>query len=409
MVKRNENLAKLKGGYLFPEINRRKQAFLEKNPDAKIISLGVGDTTEPLSKTITEALSSFANGLGTKTGYSGYGFEQGHFEIREKIAQKIYGGLVSPDVVFISDGAKCDIGRMQTLFGKDVTIAVQDPSYPAYIDTSVIMGQTHEFDDILNQYKGITYLACNPENNFFPDLTTANTTDLIYFCSPNNPTGVAATKNELSKLVAFAKKNRSIIVFDAAYALYIQDPALPKSIYEIHGAKEVAIEIGSFSKIAGFTGVRLGWCVIPEELKFDDGTSVKNDWNRLISTFFNGASNIAIAGGMGALSDEGIQEMHATMGYYLENARLIRETLLSLDIQTYGKDSPYIWAQFPRQNSWEVFEHLLENAHIICTPGSGFGPAGEGFIRFSAYGHRENITEACSRLHKLYSKVNINS
>jgi LL-diaminopimelate aminotransferase len=403
MVKRNENLAKLKGGYLFPEINRRKKAFLDKNPNVKIISLGVGDTTEPISKTVTEALQTFAKGLGTKDGYSGYGFEQGSLGIREKIADKIYNHRIKPDEIFISDGAKCDIGRIQTLFGKDTTMAVQDPSYPAYVDTSVIIGQTKEYDNDLNQYRGITYLKCTPENNFFPELSKELKTDLIYFCSPNNPTGAIATKSQLVELVSFAKANHSIIVYDAAYALYIKDTNLPKSIYEIPGAKEVAIEISSFSKIAGFTGVRLGWSVIPEELIFDDGSSVKNDWNRLISTFFNGASNIAVAGGMAALTDTGIKEMHETINYYLENASIIRNTLKELNIEIYGQDSPYIWAKFPGQNSWDVFEHLLENAHIICTPGSGFGPGGEGFIRFSAYGHRENIQEACKRLMSIYA------
>lgn len=398
MVKRNENLAKLKSGYLFPEINRRKKAFLEKNPGVNIISLGIGDTTEPISPFITNSLTQFAKGLGTPSGYSGYGDEQGSIAFREKIADKIYNFAVTPDEIFISDGAKCDIGRLQTLFGSSATVAVQDPSYPAYVDTSVITGKTDGYDETFKQYKGITYLKCTPDNNFFPDLENTNKTDLIYFCSPNNPTGAVASKEQLEKLVLFAKKNGSIIIFDAAYSLYIRDHNLPRSIYEIPGAKDVAIEINSFSKIAGFTGVRLGWSVIPESLKYEDGTSVRNDWNRLISTFFNGASNLAVAGGMAALTDIGMQEMNEMMDYYLENARIIRNTLKELDLQTYGQDTPYIWTKFEGQNSWDVFEYLLENAHIVCTPGSGFGPGGEGFVRFSAYGHRDNVLEACNRL-----------
>lgn len=403
MVKRNENLAKLNAGYLFPEIYKRKLAFLKKNPDAKIISLGIGDTTEPLSKHITNELVRFSQNLGTVAGYSGYGAEQGLQTLRQKIADRFYHSHISSDEIFISDGAKCDIGRLQTLFGKDVTMSVQDPSYPAYVDTGVIIGQTGNYNSDLNQYEKISYLKCTPENDFFPDLANAVRTDLIYFCSPNNPTGAVATKDQLKELVAFAKKNRSIIIFDAAYALYIRDQNLPKSIYEIEGAKDVAIEIGSFSKIAGFTGVRTGWTVIPKELKYDDGHLVKNDWNRLISTFFNGASNIAMHGAFGALSDEGMDEMRHMMDYYLENARLVRETLQELHITIYGNETPYTWAEFPGQNSWDVFEYLLEKAHILTTPGIGFGPAGNGFIRFSAYGHRENILEACYRLKELYS------
>lgn len=402
MVKRNINLAKLNAGYLFPEIHKRKIAFLKENPNAKVISLGIGDTTEALSPHITDGLVKFSKGLGTNKGYSGYGQEQGSLELREKISRKIYQEQIKPDEIFISDGAKCDIGRMQTLFGSSATIAVQDPSYPAYVDTSVITGQTGSFDSTTSQYKGISYLTCIPENHFFPDLKEAKRTDLIYFCSPNNPTGATATKEQLKNLISFAKANHSIIIFDAAYSFYIKDSNLPKSIYEIEGAKEVAIEISSFSKIAGFTGVRLGWSVIPEELKYDDGTSIKNDWNRLISTFFNGASNIAMNGGIAALSDEGMQEMTQMIDYYLENAHLIRKTLNEVGIVTYGQNSPYVWAKFPNQNSWDVFTHLLEKLHLVSTPGSGFGPAGNEFIRFSAYGHRDTIIEACARLRNNY-------
>lgn len=398
MVKRNPNLAKLNAGYLFPEIHRRRTLFLEKNPSIKLISLGIGDTTEPISSHIADGLMQFSKNLATPTGYSGYGAEQGNQDLRKKIVTHFYPSTITSDEIFISDGAKCDIGRLQTLFGSFCNMSVQDPSYPAYVDTSVITGKTGHYNQEFCQYEGIEYLKCTPENNFFPD--SLKKTDLIYFCSPNNPTGAVATKKQLKCLVDFAKENNSIIIFDAAYAPYIQDKDLPKSIYEIEGASQVAIELGSFSKIAGFTGIRLGWCVIPEDLVYEDGTQVKNDWNRLICTFFNGASNIAMHGGLAALSEIGLLEMRNMMDFYLENARIIKETLISLGIEAHGGKIPYIWAKFPGKKSWDVFEYLLQKAHIVCTPGSGFGPSGESFIRFSAYGKRENILEACERLKK---------
>ncbi|MCL4147699.1 UNVERIFIED_CONTAM: hypothetical protein GTU68_061549 [Idotea baltica] len=254
MVARNKNIAKLQAGYLFPEINRRKNELLEKDPSAKIISLGIGNTTEPLTPHITESLKKAALSLGTKEGYSGYGDESGSIELRKKIAEKIYNNKVSYEEVLVSDGSKCDIGRLQLLFGADVSVAVQDPAYPVYVDGGVMLGQTVE------------YMPCYPENNFFPDLNNTKKTDLIYFCSPNNPTGAVSTKEQLKSLIEFAKKNNSIIIYDSAYAMFIKDSDLPKSIFEIEGADEVAIETSSFSKMAGYTGVRLGWTVVPNNL-----------------------------------------------------------------------------------------------------------------------------------------------
>jgi LL-diaminopimelate aminotransferase len=392
MVKRNCEIARLKSGYLFPEIHRRRKEFQAANPKAHLISLGIGDTTEPIPPTISHALSSFAEGLGTIEGYRGYGAEQGSEILRSKVASVVYRGLVSAQEVFISDGAKCDIGRLQTLFGPNVSIAVQDPVYPVYIDGSIIHG-----------VKNIELLPCLPENGFFPDLRKAPRTDLIYFCSPNNPTGAVATKEQLKELVDFARKNRSIIIFDSAYSCYIKDKRLPTSIFEIPGAREVALEVSSFSKIAGFTGVRLGWTVIPEELLFDDGQSVKADWNRLTTTIFNGASNIAQQGGIAVLESRGLKEIMAIINFYMENAHLIKEALQDTGLQVFGGDNaPYLWAWFKGKNSWDVFHELLHQLHIVATPGAGFGPSGEGFVRFSAFGHRENILIACERLRQSF-------
>ena len=403
MVKRNENFSRLQSGYLFPEINRRKKTFLEKNPTAKIISLGIGNTTEPLTPYITKALAKAAEGMGTEKGYSGYGDEQGMAEFREKIAKVLYKGIVKPEEVFISDGAKCDIGRLQVMFGPKVKVAVQDPSYPVYVDGSVIAGATGSYNSRKSQFENIQYMRCTPENKFFPDLSLVKKPDVIYFCSPNNPTGAVATKEQLKELVDFAKKNKAIIVFDSAYSEYIKDTKLPKSIFEIEGAREVAIEVSSFSKFIGFTGVRLGWSIVPAELKYDDGTPVSKDWNRVMTTIFNGASNIVQLGGIAALDERGIQEMRNVISFYSENARIIKSGLGDIGIRNYGGvDSPYIWAYFPSKKSWEVFEELLDKCQVVTTPGSGFGPAGEGFVRFSAFGHRKDIEEAVKRLKQLW-------
>lgn len=389
-MKRNQNLARLKTNYLFPEVNLRKRKFLDQYPDASLISLGIGDTTEPLPQTIVNSLIEASTGLGILEKYSGYGPEQGIKTLREKIASIVYSNLIHSEEVFVSDGAKCDLGRLQMLFGSDISIAVQDPAYPVYVEGSMIQG-----------VKKIISMPCIPENQFFPDLNALPRTDLIYFCSPNNPTGAVATRSQLERLVKFATANRSIIIFDAAYACYIQDPSLPKSIYEIEGAKKVAIEVGSFSKLAGFTGVRLGWTVIPEDLKYDDGFSVRADWNRLTCTVFNGASNIAQAGGSAVLEEKGLKEISFLTNFYLENTQIIKESLEALGYEVFGgENAPYLWVRFRGQESWDVFQQFLEKFHIVTTPGSGFGPSGEEFIRFTAFGHRENILQAVERLKK---------
>jgi LL-diaminopimelate aminotransferase len=399
MTKRNPNLAKLISGYLFPEIHKRKVAFMEQNPGAKVISLGIGDTTEPIPVSIARGLSEAAQRLGTPEGYQGYGPEKGGTRLREMIASTVYKGLVHPDAVFVSDGSKCDIGRLQVLFGPDATVALQDPTYPAYVDSAVVSGKTGQYDYSRSQYSQVVYMPCLPENDFFPALNNTPRTDIIFYCSPNNPTGAVTSRENLEALVKFAKKNHSIIIYDAAYAHFIHDQSLPKSIYEIEGAKEVAIELGSFSKMAGFTGVRLGWSIVPEELKFDDGSTVNRDWHRIHHTFFNGASNIAQAGGLAALQPQGWQEVLAQTRFYLENAHLLRQVFAERGIEVHGGEhAPYLWARFPGQSSWEVFEDLLDKAHLVSTPGAGFGPAGESFLRFSAFGHRATILEAADRL-----------
>lgn len=402
MPRRNQNIAKLQSGYLFPEIKRRKREFLQKNPRANLISLGIGDTTEPITKHIAKALYDAAKGLGAEKGYMGYGDEQGMAALREKIASVIYNGKVSAEEVFVSDGAKPDIGRLQLLFGNDAVAAVQDPAYPVYIDSTVMYGKTGKYNSAAKQFGNIVYMPCTPENNFFPDLSKVGKADVIFFCSPNNPTGAVATKGQLKELVQYAKKNSSIIIFDAAYSQYIRDKNIPKSIYEIEGAEEAAIEVNSFSKSAGFTGIRLGWSVVPNELKFDDGSLVRNDWNRISATLFNGASNIAQCGGLAALDREGLQEMKKVVSFYMENARIIKAALQDIGYEAYGGDNaPYIWAKANGMGSWEAFEYLLEKANIATTPGVGFGQCGEGFLRFSAFGHRKDINEAVKRLKKL--------
>ncbi|MFI3256670.1 MAG: LL-diaminopimelate aminotransferase [Spirochaetales bacterium] len=404
MITRNECLANISPGYLFPEIAKRRREFSAEHPEAQVISLGIGNTTEPITPHIKQAMIDYVAALGTSEGYSGYGDEQGSSALRQKIADVFYKGMADADEVFISDGAKCDIGRIQTLFGSKVSVAVQDPAYPVYVDGSVLIGAAGAMSKENATYEGITYMPCTPENGFFPDLSAVKENSLIYFCSPNNPTGCASTREELTQLVQTAREKGCIIIYDAAYFAFIRDEHIPKTIFEIEGARECAIEINSFSKPVGFTGIRLGWSVVPKNLTYADGTPIIADWNRIMTTIFNGASNIAQAGGLAALDTEGLKEMQSLTDYYLENARLIKAALEKSDcaspkIRIYGDgNSPYLWVHFPGKKSWDVFDALLEKCHIVTTPGIGFGFAGEGFVRFSSFGHRESVQEACKRL-----------
>ncbi len=391
MTMRNINFTKLPANYLFPEINQRKKQFLQTHPEAQLISLGIGDTSEPIPSCIADTLSNAANNLKTVAGYHGYGLEVGQELLRKHISTQMYREKISSDDISISDGAKCDLGRLQMLFGPNVSIAVPDPAYPVYLDGSLLLG-----------VQNITSLSCTSENQFWPDWTKVKNVDLIYWCSPNNPTGVTSSKSQLSSIVQFAQETGAIVIFDAAYAGYIQDKNLPRSIYEIEGAEEVAIEVGSFSKLAGFSGVRLGWTVVPDKLKYRNGHSVKADWKRLISTIFNGASYISQAGGLSVLSSEGMEMIKKTIQFYLENCALIKNALVTQGFEVYGGEhAPYLWVKFPGKNSWEAFQDLLERLHLVTTPGSGFGRSGEGYLRFSAFGHRETILQAVERLNRL--------
>ena len=401
-MSRNPYFQDIAGRYLFQELRERKRAFHEKNPDVHLISLSIGDTTEPLPETIRQALAKKAQEMGTDEGYFGYGPEQGIAPLREKIAEVLYHNTIAADDLFVSDGAKCDIGRLQLLFSKRAKVALQDPAYPAYLDTSIL----HRGKD------SIIRLPCTPENNFFPDLTLAKKADFLFICSPNNPTGHIFTFEELEKLVRFAQKEKKIILFDAAYAYYVQEAQgadgklFPRSIYEIEGADTVAIEIGSFSKMAGFSGVRLGWTVVPEKLRYPTGEPVKQDWLRIITTFYNGASIISQYGGIAALSPVGLKEMKAIVNFYLENAKLLRAAFEDLDFEVYGGiHSPYLWVRQKGKTSWQLFDELLHNAHIQTTPGVGFGTSGEGFLRISSFGRRATIQEAIGRLHAMHAKM----
>jgi LL-diaminopimelate aminotransferase len=391
MTKRNANFNNLKDSYLFPTVRKYKEDLLKRCPDAKIISLSIGDTTQPITEEIAKTLSQTSINLSNREGYFGYGPEQGILELRQQIAKVLYKDIVDFDEIFVSDGAKCDISRIQLLFGSKPTCAIQDPAYPVYVDTSLLMGK-----------ENIVYMTCNEDNNFFPVLDNLPRTDLIFFCSPNNPTGSTADRKQLKELVGFAKKNQSIIIFDAAYNYFIQDPNIPKSIYEIEGADEVAIEVASFSKLIGFTGVRLAWTVVPKKLKYDCGFSVHKDWTRIQTTCFNGASIISQKGGLAALSSKGQAEMQGLIQFYIENAKMLKKALESKGFKVFGgANIPFLWVKQKNKSSWESFSELLEKSYILTTPGSGFGYSGEGFLRFSAFAPREDINIAIDRLLKL--------
>lgn len=385
-MKQNPNFQKIASRYLFQEISQRVKAFKTQNPQVNVLSLGIGDTTIPIGPHITQALIKAAEELGNSDTYVGYGPEQGIASLREKISSRIYNNIIPADDIFVSDGVKCDLGRLQILFGQNVTIAMQDPTYPVYLDTSLL------FRDA-----SIISLPCTPENNFLPDLEMAKEADILFLCLPNNPTGTMCSFDELQNIVSFAKKHDILIIYDAAYSFFVQDG--PKTIYEIPGAKEVAIELGSFSKIAGFSGVRLGWATVPKELCYSNGKSIKADWNRISSTFFNGASIISQKGGIAALEDEGFIEVQQQIQCYLQHITIIKETLVQAGIEVYGgNQAPYVWARAPGLSSWQFFELLLNQAHIVTTPGIGFGPAGDGFVRFSGFASRHTINQASKQL-----------
>lgn len=401
MARINKNYDKLAAGYLFPEIARRTNAFLEQNSGAKVLRLGIGDTTEPIVPAVLDGLHAGVEALGNAESYSGYGPSEGIDALREGLA-KFYnerGVNLDPSEFFVSDGAKSDSANIQGIFSDDCVVAVQDPAYPVYVDSNVISGRTGQATD--SGYEGLVYMPCTEGNGFFPDLPKQKV-DLIYICSPNNPTGAVATKEQLKSFVDYANEHKAIIFYDSAYASFITDPDLPRSIYEVEGAETCAIEFNSFSKTAGFTGVRLAWTIVPKACVTEDseGGKLHALWTRRQNTFFNGAANIVQSGGVAALSPEGRKQTDAQVSFYLENARIINDGLKSLGITTYGGgNAPYVWLKTPGGiSSWDFFDKLLNECHVVGTPGSGFGPSGEGFFRLSAFGHRENVEKAVSSI-----------
>ena len=401
MARINKNYDKLAAGYLFPEIARRTNAFLEQNSGTKVLRLGIGDTTEPIVPAVLDGLHAGVEALGNAESYSGYGPSEGIDALREGLA-KFYnerGVNLDPSEFFVSDGAKSDSANIQGIFSDDCVVAVQDPAYPVYVDSNVISGRTGQATD--SGYEGLIYMPCTEGNGFFPDLPKQKV-DLIYICSPNNPTGAVATKEQLKSFVDYANEHKAIIFYDSAYASFITDPDLPRSIYEVEGAETCAIEFNSFSKTAGFTGVRLAWTIVPKACVTEDseGGKLHALWTRRQNTFFNGAANIVQSGGVAALSPEGRKQTDAQVSFYLENARIINDGLKSLGITTYGGgNAPYVWLKTPGGiSSWDFFDKLLNECHVVGTPGSGFGPSGEGFFRLSAFGHRENVEKAVSSI-----------
>lgn len=401
----NDNYLKLKAGYLFPEIARRVNAFAEANPNAKIIRLGIGDVTEPLPEACRKAIIAAVEDMGDRTLFKGYGPEQGYAWLREKIATHDFqarGCEVDASEIFVSDGSKCDTGNILDIFGKNNTIAVTDPVYPVYVDTNVMAGHTGDANE-KGEYAGLVYLPVTAENNFTAQIPSQKV-DLIYLCFPNNPTGATATKEHLKAWVDYAKANGSIIFFDAAYEAFITDPDLPHSIYEIEGARDCAIEFRSFSKNAGFTGTRCALTVVPKTLvaKAADNSDVElwKLWNRRQSTKFNGVSYIVQRGAEAVYSEEGQSQVKALVNFYLENAKIIRQQLTAAGLQVYGGvNAPYVWVKTPNSlSSWDFFDKLLQTCNVVGTPGSGFGAAGEGYFRISAFNSRENVEEAMKRI-----------
>ncbi len=402
MVKINENYKKLQTSYLFVEIGRRVSEFQKKNPEKEIIKMGIGDVTLPLPSVCINAMHKAVDDLSETKTFKGYGPEQGYDFLREPISEndfKSRGADISADEIFISDGAKCDTGNFQELFSRDSVIALPDPVYPVYSDTNVMAGRSGNF--VNGKYENFIYLDSTEKNNFIPDLPSKKP-DVIYLCFPNNPTGATATKDQLKKWVDYAKENKALILFDAAYETFIRDESLPKSIFEINGAKEVAVEFRSFSKTAGFTGVRCGYIAVPKECKIwdKDGNSysLHSLWNRRHSTKFNGASYPVQKAAAAIYTPEGKREVKAMIDYYLANAKIIRDAMIQLGYKcTGGDNSPYIWVK-TGISSWDFFDSLLEKAGVVCTPGAGFGTCGEGYVRFSAFNTKENTEKAMRKI-----------
>jgi LL-diaminopimelate aminotransferase len=412
MARINDNYLKLKAGYLFPEIARRVREFAAANPSAKIIRMGIGDVTEPLPPAVVEATNKAVDEMSRRETFHGYGPEQGYEFLREAIAKNEFqsrGCDVAADEVFVSDGSKCDGGNILDIFGHDNKIAVCDPVYPIYVDTNVMAGHTGEADE-RGEYRGLVYLRATADNNFSPEIPKEKV-DLVYLCFPNNPTGAVATRERLTQWVEYAKSNDAVILYDAAYEAYITDPSIPHSIFEIPGGRDVAIEFRSFSKTAGFTGVRCAFTVVPKSVMGQakpgpsgPGPSIPLHrlWTRRHTTKFNSVAYVVQRAAESVYSDAGKQQVRKLVSFYLENAKLIREGLTSMGLKAYGGvNAPYVWVKTPgNMTSWDAFDLLLNQANVVVTPGSGFGISGEGYFRVSAFNSRENVTDAIGRLRK---------
>ena len=401
----NEHYLKLRAGYLFPEIARRVQAFTKTNPEAQIIRLGIGDVTQPLPPAVIKSFHQAVDEMGQAESFKGYGPEQGYEFLLDRIIAndfEVRGVTLESDEVFVSDGSKCDSGNIQEIFAVDNVVAVADPAYPVYVDTNVMAGRTGKADD-KGRYHGLYYMPCTEANDFLPEVPN-HKVDIIYLCFPNNPTGVVANRHVLKTWVDYARKNQAVILFDAAYEAYITEEEIPHSIYEIKGAKECAIEFRSFSKTAGFTGTRCAYTVVPKALlastKSGETASLNKLWNRRHTTKFNGVSYPVQVAAAAVYSDEGKTQVRALIDYYMQNARIIRQTLSAAGFTVFGgKNAPYIWMKTSGgMSSWDFFDLLLAEAHVVGTPGSGFGPSGEGYFRLSAFGSREKTEEAVERI-----------
>ncbi|EKS07482.1 LL-diaminopimelate aminotransferase [Leptospira santarosai] len=408
MANINENYLKLKAGYLFPEISKRVKVYSEKNPSAKIIRLGIGDVTLPIVPSVVNAMIEASREMGTSGGFHGYGPEQGYSFLLKSIADNDYGTLgikIDESEIFVSDGSKCDCGNIQEIFSTDAKIAVADPVYPVYVDTNVMAGRTGEIGPD-GRYSNLIYMPATKENGFQPEIPKEKA-DIVYLCYPNNPTGTVTTKESLKAWVEYAKKNNSIILYDSAYEAFISEKEVPRSIYEVEGAKEVAIEFRSFSKTAGFTGLRCAYIVIPKELKgrtrAGEEVSINSLWSRRHTTKFNGVSYVTQKGAEACYSPQGKKEIQTSIAYYMSNATKIREGLKKVGYEVFGGvNAPYIWLKTSDNlSSWDFFDKLLDKAQVVGTPGSGFGPAGEGYFRLSAFGKKEDVEEAIARISSL--------
>ena len=406
MVKINENYLKLPGSYLFSTIAKKVNAYIEANPDKKIIRLGIGDVTQPIAPAIIEALHGAVEEMGNKETFHGYAPDLGYGFLREVIAKEDYiarGCDISPDEIFVSDGAKSDCGNIQEIFDENCRIAVCDPVYPVYVDSNVMAGRTGEYDEKTGRWSNVIYMPCTAQNHFVPELPK-EVPDLIYLCVPNNPTGTTLTREQLKIWVDYANEQGAVILYDAAYEAYIAQEDVPHSIYEIEGADTCAIEFRSFSKNAGFTGVRLGFTVVPRAL-VRGGVALHSLWARRHGTKFNGAPYIIQKAGLAVYSEEGKTQLKEQVAYYMRNARVIYDGLKEAGFEVYGGvNAPYIWLKVPENmTSWEFFDCLLEEAGVVGTPGSGFGPSGEGYFRLTAFGTYENTVEAIERIKKIPS------